>query len=200
MGTLAKKIEQSFLDSVGGKKNPTTQKLGEEIEAHIAEFITKQPLTIKKMKARGEMEKLTTAEEIPANVSVETLLAPQKPQIEIVKRLLKVVTSIENILKKLNKLFASATITSFIEIPIPKAISEFSKTAKKLENAIKTAIKPVTMGGAATPALNLDKEGGDGGIMESRLYTYIGEESPGGESNVEESLVTLDKSKINLDY
>ena len=58
MGTLARKIEQSFLDSVGGEKNPTTQKLGEEIESHIAEFLTKQPFTIKKMKARDEIEKL----------------------------------------------------------------------------------------------------------------------------------------------
>ena len=36
--------------------------------------------------------------------------------------------------------------------------------------------------------------------MTSRIYTYVGEESPGGESNVEESLVTLDKSELNLDY
>ena len=114
--------------------------------------------------------------------------------------MLKVVTSIENILKKLSKLFASTEFTKFIQIPIPKAISEFGKTAKKLENAIKTAIKPVTMGGAATPSLNLDKDGGDGGIMESRIYTYVGEDSPAGETNIDESLVTLDKSEINLDY
>mgnify|MGYP001568559032 CR=1 FL=1 len=48
MEKLARNIEQSFVDSVGGEKNPTTKKLGEELEAHIAEFITKQPFTIKK--------------------------------------------------------------------------------------------------------------------------------------------------------
>ena len=187
MGTLARKIEQSFLDSVGGEKNPTTQKLGEEIESHIAEFLTKQPFTIKKMKARGEIEKLTTTEEIPIDVPVDTLFAAHKPQIDLVKKLLKFVTEVENVLKSLR-------------IPIPPAIPELSKTGKKLENAIKSVAKVVEKGGAIKPKINFDKEGGDGGIMNSRIYTYVGEESPGGESNVEESLVTLDKSEINLDY
>lgn len=196
MGTLAKKIEQSYLDVVGAEKNPKTAKFAEEMEAHIAEFITKQPLTIKKMKARGNIEKLTTTEEIPVDVPVDTLFSTHKPQIDLVKKLLKLVTELENIFKGLNK-----NLESFgVKIPIPPAIPELSKAGKKLEKAIKSVAKVVEKGGAIRSKMNLDKEGGDGGIMESRIYTYVGEESPSGESNIDESLVTLDKTKIELEY